>query len=129
MVSILFRDVAPEEQPNVMPNYWWPIYNDAYDHLQLQVLTAAQGSMGTNAGYYSNARVDELMTIAAETTDQQAYQDAIFEVQEIVTYDDPAAIYYLQREWTTVLRKTVANFVANPINIGTYDYWKLRRTA
>lgn len=33
MIGTLYRDVKPEEQPNVMPNFWWPIYNDAWDHL------------------------------------------------------------------------------------------------
>lgn len=127
MIGTLYRDVKPEEQPNVMPNFWWPIYNDAWDHLQLQVLCAAAGTTGTNAGYYCNADVDKLMTGARDAADPAAYQAALSKVQQIVTRDDPAGVYYLQRQWTTVLRADLANFVFNPINIGTYDYWRLRR--
>jgi peptide/nickel transport system substrate-binding protein len=127
--NYLFRDVTPDEQPNVMPWFWWPIYNDAWDHLQLQVLCAAAGSAGTNAGYYCNSRVDELMNQVRDTVDPQKYLSALAEVQQILSRDDPPAIYYLQRQWTTVMRKGIAGFVFNPINIGTYDFYKLHRAA
>ena len=48
-------------------------------------------------------------------------------MQQILSRDDPPAIYYAQPEWTTVLRKDVEGFVFNPINIGTYDLHKLHR--
>lgn len=91
------------------------------------MLCAAAGTTGTNAGYYCNADVDKLMTGARDAADPAAYQAALSKVQQIVTRDDPAGVYYLQRQWTTVLRADLANFVFNPINIGTYDYWRLRR--
>ncbi len=128
-VEYLFRDVTADEQPNVMPWFWWPIYNDAWDHLQLQVLCGAAGSAGTNAGYYCNARVDELLNRVRDTTDPAEYLAALAEVQQILTRDDPPAIYFLQRQWTNVLRKDVAGFVFNPINIGTYDFYRLSRVA
>lgn len=125
----LFRDVTADEQPNVIPWFWWPIYNDAWDHLQLQVLCGAAGSAGTNAGYYCNARVDELLNQVRDTADPAQYLSALSEVQQILTRDDPPAIYYLQRQWPTVMRKDIAGFVFNPINIGTYDFYWLNRVA
>jgi hypothetical protein len=50
-------------------------------------------------------------------------------VQQILSRDDPPAIYYAEPEWTTVLRKDVEGFVFNPINIGTYDLHKLYRAS
>jgi peptide/nickel transport system substrate-binding protein len=128
-VEYLFRDVKPEEQPNLIPAFWWPIYNDAWDHLQLQVLCGAAGSKGVNAGYYCNSRVDELLNQVRDTADPQQYAAALSEVQQILSRDDPPAIYYLQRQWTTVLRKDIADFVFNPINIGTYEFYRLHRAA
>ncbi|HKG25919.1 MAG TPA: ABC transporter substrate-binding protein [Thermomicrobiales bacterium] len=128
-VEYVYRDATPDEQPNVLPWFWWPIYNDAWDHLQLQVLCAAAGSAGANAGYYCNAHVDELLNQVRDTADPQQYLSALAEVQQILTRDDPPAIYFLQRQWTNVLRKDIAGFVFNPINIGTYDFYRLNRAA
>ncbi|HEU0114517.1 MAG TPA: ABC transporter substrate-binding protein [Thermomicrobiales bacterium] len=125
--SILFRDVKPTEQPNLMPWGWWPSYNDAWDHLQAQVLCDAAGSLGTNAGYYCNPQVDKLMNQARDAVDPAAYQKAIGEAQQILSRDDPPAIYYLQPQWVTVLRKDIAGFVFNPIYVGTFDFYRLRR--
>ena len=127
--SIIFGDSPVEERPGVMPWFWWPDYNDAWNHLYPQVSCDAWGSKGTNSGFYCNARVDELLTASRDEADPAAYQAALSEIQQIVTRDDPAAVYYLQRQWTTILRSTVAGFVFNPINIGTYDFYRLSRTA
>jgi peptide/nickel transport system substrate-binding protein len=127
--SILFRDVDPEEQPNVMPWGWWPSYNDAWDHLQAQVLCDAAGSLGTNAGYYCNPKIDQLMQQARDAVDPAAYQQAMAETQQILSRDDPPAIYYIQPQWVTVLRKDIAGFVFNPVYVGTFDWYALGRKA
>ena len=31
--------------------------------------------------------------------------------------------------WTTILQSSVAGFVPNPVYIGVYDFWTLRRSA
>jgi peptide/nickel transport system substrate-binding protein len=129
LTAILFRDVAPEEQPNMMQWGWWPAYNDAWSHLQAQVLCSAQGSAGTNAGYYCNPEVDELLTLARDATDPTAYDKALAEVQQILSRDDPPAIYYLQPQWSTVLRRDIQGFAFNPIYVGTFDFFGLRRQA
>lgn len=128
-VDYIFRNASAAEQPNLMPWFWWPIYNDAWDHLQLQVLCGAAGSAGANAGHYCNPRVDQLLNQVRDTADPKRYLAALAEVQQILSRDDPPAIYYLQRQWTTVMRKNIAGFVFNPINIGTYDFYRLHRAA
>ncbi|HET7095309.1 MAG TPA: ABC transporter substrate-binding protein, partial [Thermomicrobiales bacterium] len=115
--AILFRDVDPTEQPNLMPWGWWPSYNDAWDHLQAQVMCDSAGSLGTNAGYYCNPTVDKLMDQARDAVDPAAYQNAIAEVQQILSRDDPPAIYYIQPQWVTVLRNDIAGFVFNPVYV------------
>jgi len=127
LTGVLFRDVAPEEQPNLMQWGWWPAYNDAWSHLQAQVLCSAQGSAGTNAGYYCNPRVDELLTQALDATDPATYEKALTEAQQILSRDDPPAIYYLQPQWSTVLRSDIQGFAFNPIYVGTFDFFGLRR--
>ena len=127
--SIVFGDAPVEERPMVMPWFWWPDYNDAWNHLYPQISCDAWGSKGTNSGFYCNQRVEELLTNSRDEPDPAAYQAALSEIQKITTQDDPAAIYYLQREWTTILRKGITGFVFNPINIGTYDFYTLTRTA
>ncbi|MCC7022662.1 MAG: ABC transporter substrate-binding protein [Thermomicrobiales bacterium] len=125
--GILFRDVDAEEQPNLMPWGWWPAYNDAWDHLWAQVLCAAAGSLGANAGYYCNPRVDELLGEGRDAADPAAADKAYAEVQQILSRDDPPAIYYIQPQWPLVVRKEIAGFVFNPIYIGTFDFYRLHR--
>lgn len=126
--SIVFGDAPAEERPMVMPWFWWPDYNDAWNHLYTQISCDAWGSKGTNGGYYCNERVEELLTTSRDQPDATLYQQALSEVQQIISRDDPPAIYYLQREWTTVMRRGIEGFVFNPINIGTYNFYRLHRT-
>jgi peptide/nickel transport system substrate-binding protein len=125
--AMLYGDAPAEERPNLMIWSWWPDYNDAWNHLYPQVSCEQWGSKGTNGGFYCNERVEQLLTEAKDATDEKAYYAAIAEVQQILSRDDPPAIYFAQPEWTTVLRKDVEGFVFNPINIGTYDLWELYR--
>jgi peptide/nickel transport system substrate-binding protein len=125
--SIIFGDAPVEERPGVMPWFWWPDYNDAWNHLYPQVSCEAWGSKGTNSGFYCNERVEELLAQARDAADPQTYQTALAELQQLLSRDDPPAIYYMQREWTTVLRRGIEGFVFNPIYIGTFDFYRLRR--
>jgi peptide/nickel transport system substrate-binding protein len=125
--SIVFGDAPPEERPMVMPWFWWPDYNDAWDHLDPQVRCSAAGSAGTNSGFYCNQQVDDLMLEARDAPDETSYNKALADVQQILSQDDPPAIYYKQGMWTTILRKEIQGFLFNPIYIGTYNYYKLNR--
>jgi len=127
--ATIYGDAPAEERPHLMLWSWWPDYNDAWNHLYPQVSCDQWGSRGTNGGFYCNERVEELLAEAKDATDENAYYAAIEEVQQILSRDDPPAIYYAEPEWTTVLRKDVEGFVFNPINIGTYDLHKLYRAS
>lgn len=125
--GIMFGDMPVEERPDMMPWFWWPDYNDAYNHLYPQIACDQWGSAGTNGGYYCNERVQELFEANRDESDPEKYRAALSEIQQIISRDDPPAIYYMQREWTTVLRKDIEGFVFNPINIGTYNFYAMSR--
>lgn len=122
--GIFYGDSSAEERPNAMRWSWWPDYSDAWNQLDPIVACEASG----NGGLYCNERVDELLAQAKDAPDAATYRTALAEAQQIVTRDDPAAIYYAQPPQENVLNRTVGGFVANPINLGTYDFYKLHRT-
>ena len=125
--GFIFGDMPAEERPNMMAWFWWPDYNDAYNHLYPQIACDQWGSAGTNAGYYCNERVQELFDANRDEPDPAKYQAALSEIQQIISRDDPPAIYYMQRQWTTVLRGDIEGFVFNPINIGTFNFYTMSR--
>ncbi len=123
-----YGDAPAEERPSVMPWSWWPDYSDAWNQLYPIVSCESWGANGGNGGYYCNERVEELLAQAKDAADPAAYQAALAEAQQILTRDDPAAIYYAQPPQENVLRRDIGGFVANPINLGTYDFYRLHRT-
>jgi peptide/nickel transport system substrate-binding protein len=126
--ALFYGDAPVEERPNFFFWFWWPDYNDAWNHLDPQISSAAWGSKGANAGFYKNDRVDELLATAKDAPDEATYNTAMAELQQIVSRDDPPAIYFAQPEWTTIHRKDVAGVVFNAINLGTYEFYKMSRT-
>jgi peptide/nickel transport system substrate-binding protein len=126
--AIMFGDMEAEERPAMMPWFWWPDYNDAYNHLYPQIACDQWGSAGTNGGYFCNERVQELFDANRDEPDPAKYQAALSEIQQIIAREDPPAIYYMQRQWTTVLRNGIEGFVFNPINIGTYNFYAMSRS-
>lgn len=108
---------------------WWPDYNDAWNHLYPQISCEAQGSKGSNAGFYCNEQVEALLNKAKDAATLEEYQQAVSEIQQIISRDDPPALYYIQPTWTTILRADIQGFFFNPINIGTYNFWKLSRAS
>jgi peptide/nickel transport system substrate-binding protein len=129
VTDILFRDADPAEQPDLILTNWWPAYNDAWNHLQPQILCSAARGGGANAGGYCSPEVDKLMNRARDAVDRAEYLTAIGEVQRIIANEDPPAIYFGQVMWTTVRQASVEGFGANPVYIGVYDFWSLRRAA
>jgi peptide/nickel transport system substrate-binding protein len=127
--SSFYGDAPVEERPNMWFWFWWPDYNDAWNHCYPQVSSEAWGSKGANAGFYKNDRVDQLLATAKDAPDDATYFAALAELQQIISRDDPPAIYYAQPQWTTLHRKDVTGVVFNPIAVGTYNFWKMGRTA
>lgn len=127
--SIIYGDAPAEERPNFMWWGWWPDYNDAWNHLAPQILCASGGSAGSNMGFYCNEQVDELMADALNAPDQASYFEALGEVQQIISRDDPPSLYYVEPPWIVQFQNRVSGIFINPINLGTYNYWKMERSA
>jgi peptide/nickel transport system substrate-binding protein len=128
-LEIIYGDSPPEERPNFISWGWWPDYDDAWNHLYPQVSCEAQGSKGSNMGFYCNERVEELMAIAKDAQDDGTYFDALSQIQQIVSKEDPPAIYYVEDPWIVQFRSEVTGIIINPVNIGTYNYWAMGRKA
>ena len=112
-IDLAFGELPAEERPNLFSFYWSPDYNDAWNQLWPQVSCAAW--QAGNVGQYCNERVEALLEEAKFATDQTRYFAALAEIQQIVTRDDPAAIYVAQAQWPTVLRRDLAGFDLNLI--------------
>jgi peptide/nickel transport system substrate-binding protein len=125
MTSTFYGDLPAEERPSFFLWSWWPDYNDGWNHLDPQVSCEPHGS--ANGGMYCNERVDELLIQSRDASTTEEYQVAISEIQQIISRDDPPAIYFAEPEWTTTMRKDIQGFFFNPINLGTYDFHKMRR--
>jgi peptide/nickel transport system substrate-binding protein len=125
LISIYFGDMPEEERPNLMPSFWEPDYNDGWNHLWPQV--SSQTWHIGNSGHYANDEVDALLDAARDASDQTTYNEALKQVQDIVTRTDPAAIYYAQEQWPTILQKTVGGFTPNLVSAELYDFYALFR--
>lgn len=124
-VGVFTSDLPDAERPNILPSFWQPDYNDGWSHLWPQVSCAAWQS--GNGGHYCNDRVEDLLAMARDATDGDIYQAALSEVQQIVTRDDPAAVYMVQPPWLTVLRRDVGGFAPNLIVGEIIDFYALHR--
>ncbi len=129
LISLMYSDSPASDRPNVWANFWWPDYDDAWNHLYPQVDSASWGSKGSNVGLYKNDQVDQLLASAKDAPDQATYDKALSDAQEIISKDDPPSIYYAQPEWVVVYQKSVQGVIFNPINIGTYNFYKMSRSA
>ncbi len=124
-VGIYVGDEPAEERPNFFPSYWQPDYNDGWSQIWPQV--SCDAWQGGNGGHYCNQRVESLLEQARDAADEASYHEALSEIQQIVTLDDPAAIYIVQPQWPTVLRRDVAGFVPDLVNSDIIDFYALHR--
>ena len=129
LITLLYGDAPASDRPNLSFDFWWPDYNDAWNHLYPQIDSASWGSKGANTGLYKNDQVDQLLASAKDAPDEATYTKALADIQEIISKDDPPAIYYAQPDWVVVYQKSVLGVVFNPINIGTYRFYKMSRAA
>lgn len=126
-VGLYYSDLPAEERPHLLPSFWDPDYDDAWS--QLWPITSCKAWQSGNAAWYCNDRVEELLAIADEATDEESYYAALAEVQQIVAYDDPAGIYYALPEWITVLRSDIGGFQKHPVSSSFLDYYAMYRIA
>jgi peptide/nickel transport system substrate-binding protein len=127
--STFYGDTPAEERPALMGWNWWPDYNDAWSVLYPTMACDQWGSRGANGGFYCNEEFDELLAEARGASTLETYEGLLDEAQTIITEHDPPDICIAQPKWPTVLQANIEGFAFNPINLGTYDFWTLSRTA
>lgn len=126
--DMVYGDSPPDEKPEIMGGWaWWPDYNDPWNQLAPNFLISAQHGGGSNAGAYQNDRFEELMKQAEAFTVEEELDTIMAEIQQILTEDDPPAIFYGETKYYTVLKKGVKGFVPNPLYLGTYLFYDLYR--
>lgn len=127
--DMIYSDADPESLPHFFGGRgWWPDYNDPYNQLYPSFVEASIG--GGNASRWVNPRFEELMAQAAVYTDEDELVTIMKEAQNILTEQDPPAIYYGQELWYTVLRKDIEGFSWNPLYLSSYHPLRsLKRTA
>jgi peptide/nickel transport system substrate-binding protein len=128
-IGLIYGDAPVEERPNFMGQSWWPDYNDAWNALYPTTSCNSWGSKGANSGFYCNEEYEALLDEAKDASTLDSYKETLDKAQTIITKEDPPSIFYAQPKWTTVLQQGIEGFEFNPINIGTYDFWKLSRKA
>ncbi len=127
-VGMLYGDAPADQRPNTMWWAWWPSYNDGWSHLHDLTASDATGANGGgNAGYYSNPKVDALLKQCKDAPDEATYNKVMAELQQILSHDDPPAIYYAQIQTTLMAKKDIQGIVINPINVGTYYFYQMSR--
>jgi ABC-type transport system substrate-binding protein len=130
MNDIIFGDSPGEERPAMIGSWaWWPDYNEGWNQLAPNFLASATNGAGSNSGFYNNERFEQVMAEAQVATDPAQVTTLMVEAQNILTEQDPAAIFYGERQYTTVLQNTIQGFVANPLYLDAYNYFQMSRAA
>lgn len=125
-----YGDSPAEERPHFFGGWgWWPDYNDPWNQLAPNFLKASFGNGAGNAGAWANDRFEAIMKEAETYTDETRLIALMKEAQNILTEQDPPAIYYGQLKWYTVLRKDIEGYYNNPLYLGSYPFYKMSRTA
>ncbi len=127
--ATFYGDAPAEERPNFMRWSWWPDYNDAWNVLQPTMSCEAWGSSGANGGFFCNEEFEDLLVEAKNASTLETYEEVLQQAQEIVVTQDVPVVSVAQPKWTTVYNKRVQGFVFNPINLGTYDFYRMSKTA
>ena len=126
-IGTFYGDQEWPERPEMMGWTWWPDYNDPTDWAWVLFHSAASGSSGANAGFYSNERADEIMDMAFTIADEEELCELYKEFQDIVMREDPAWIALVEPPDEAVLRTDIRGYMANPLYRGTFDFYKLDR--
>lgn len=129
LLELAYGDTPPEQRPHFMSGGWWPDYNDSWNQIYPNYHSDSVGSKGSNAMFYRNPEVDRLMNQLKEAATEDEIRRLTGQIVKILTWDDPAAIFYAQIKKATVLQKDIRGYVPNPIYINSYNYWAMWREA
>lgn len=128
--STIFGDAPAEEKPHIIGGWgWWPDYNDPWNQLWPNFTEANIGNGGSNAGAWVNPRFEEIMAEAENYEDEERLAELMIEAQNILTEQDPPAIYYGQIIRYTVLGADIQGFVPNPLYLDSFNFYGMSRAS
>jgi peptide/nickel transport system substrate-binding protein len=125
LISEYYGNSPASQRPNMFVWYWYPDYNDPGDWLFPQYDSHEWGSAGANGGYYKNRTVDRLLEAASKMSQTGPRIRLYDQVQKIVTWTDPAAVFLADLPESTVYRKTLHGYYLNPVYTATYNYYAM----
>jgi peptide/nickel transport system substrate-binding protein len=125
-IDMAYGVTDPAEKPDVIGDWaWFPDYNDVYN----QIAPNFHSEGGSNIGFYANPRIDEILAaLSAGPTDDE-YAALAAEAQNILTEQDPPAIFMGAKRFYTVLAADIRGFEANPIYLEGYNLYGMYRDA
>jgi peptide/nickel transport system substrate-binding protein len=128
--STVYGDAPPEERPHFIGGWgWWPDYNDPWNQLWPNFTEANVGGGGSNGGAWVNPRFEEIMAEAEHFESEEQLDELMKEAQNILTEQDPPAIYWGQRVDFTVLGADIQGFVPNPLYLEAYNAYGMSRAS
>lgn len=127
IVDAVYGDSPAEERPMFFGGWgWWPDYNDPWNQLDPN-FSPKDGAGVSNGGWWVNERFSELMDLSQTFQSEEDLDTWMKEIQNILTEQDPPAIYYGQMLWYTVLRSDIKGFVPNAIYLSSYNFADMYR--
>jgi peptide/nickel transport system substrate-binding protein len=128
--STIYGDAPAEERPHFIGGWgWWPDYNDPWNQLWPSFTEANIGGGGSNAGYWVNPRFEEIMAEAEHFESEERLAELMTEAQNILTEQDPPAIYYGQIVRYTILGNDIQGFVPNPLYSDSFNFYGMSRAS
>ncbi len=89
-------------------------------------VTSSDGLNTNNYGWYSNSRVDELLTGAVVEMDKEKRKEMYHEAEQIIYLDDPFAVYMNLRSSLYAMTDKVENFNINTAQAVEFEKIKVR---
>jgi len=129
LIELNYGDAPPEERPHFTASGWWPDYNDSWNQLYPNFHSDSVGSKGSNSSFYQNPEVDRLMDQLQVATSEDEIRELTGKIVQIMTWDDPAAIFWGQITRATVLARDIRGFIPNGIYIASYNFHQMWREA
>jgi ABC-type transport system substrate-binding protein len=127
LVDLVYGDSEAESRPDFIGGWgWWPDYNDPWNQFSPNFSDKEKYGI-SNGGYWLNPRFEEIMTEAESYTDEALLIELMHEAQNILTEQDPPAIYYGELLWYTVLRSDVKGFIPNPLYLNAFPFYRMYR--
>lgn len=127
LVELVYGDSPAEERPMFVGGWgWWPDYNDPFNQLDPN-FSPKDGAGISNGGWWVNERFSELMDLSQNFQSEEELNGWMKEIQNILTEQDPPAIYYGELLWYTVMQTNIQGFVPNPLYLGSYNFIDMYR--